>query len=123
MFKVDSDRLHGPGFLRALEFYDGLLFLTTNRVGAFDDAFVSRVHVQIYYPDFTDEQRQLVWKTFIDKLATERGDYMRLNIDAKEYLRGFKLRDLKWNGREIKNGEKSHAVQTGEYTSLLERSD
>lgn len=26
----------GPGFLRALEFYDGILFLTTNRIGAFD---------------------------------------------------------------------------------------
>lgn len=25
-----------PGFLRALEFYDGILFLTTNRIGAFD---------------------------------------------------------------------------------------
>jgi hypothetical protein len=63
------------------------------------------VHIQLYYPDFTDEQRQQVWKTFIDKLATERGDYMRLNIDAKEYLRGAEMRALKWNGREIRNGE------------------
>jgi hypothetical protein len=41
--------------LRALEFYDGILFLTTNRVGSFDDAFISRIHVQLYYPDFDDE--------------------------------------------------------------------
>jgi hypothetical protein len=100
-----TDRLVFLGFLRALEFYDGILFLTTNRVGSFDDAFISRVHIQLYYPDFTDEQRQQVWKTFIDKLATDRGDYMRLNIDAKEYLRGADMRALKWNGREIRNGE------------------
>lgn len=31
---TQADRF--PGFLRALEFYDGILFLTTNRIGAFD---------------------------------------------------------------------------------------
>lgn len=90
--------------MRALEFYDGILFLTTNRVGAFDDAFISRIHIQLYYPDFTDEQRQQVWNTFMDKLRAERGDYIRLDIDGKEYLRGAEMRALKWNGREIRNG-------------------
>lgn len=81
------------------------MFLTTNRVGAFDDAFISRIHVQLFYPEFTDEQRQLVWKTFMDKLARERGDYIRLNIDAKEYIRGTEMRSVQWNGREIRNGK------------------
>jgi SpoVK/Ycf46/Vps4 family AAA+-type ATPase len=35
------------GFLRAMEYYQGILFLTTNRVGTFDEAFISRVHVSI----------------------------------------------------------------------------
>jgi len=74
-------------------------------VGAFDDAFISRIHVQLFYPEFTDEQRQLVWKTFMDKLARERGDYIRLNIDAKEYIRGTEMRSVQWNGREIRNGK------------------
>ncbi|KAM7202928.1 hypothetical protein V8F20_004175 [Naviculisporaceae sp. PSN 640] len=102
------------GFLRALENYDGILFLTTNRVGAFDDAFISRVHVQLYYPEFTDEQRTLVWKTFTDKLARERGDYIRLNIDAKEYIRGAEMRAVQWNGREIRNALQT-AVALAEY--------
>jgi hypothetical protein len=93
------------GFLRALENYDGMLFLTTNRVGAFDDAFISRVHIQLYYPEFTDKDREMVWKTFTDKLQRERGDSIRLNIDAKEYIRGAEMRAVKWNGREIRNGE------------------
>jgi hypothetical protein len=90
--------------LRALEFYDGILVLTTNRVGSFDDAFISRIHVQLYYPDFDDESRRKVWNTFIEKLPRERGDYIRLNIDAKEYLEGKELKAVRWNGREIRNG-------------------
>lgn len=66
---------------------------------------MSRVHVQLYYADFTDEERQLVWKTFTEKLARERGEYIRLNIDAKEYIRGAEMRALQWNGREIRNGK------------------
>ncbi|KAI0487789.1 P-loop containing nucleoside triphosphate hydrolase protein [Xylaria cf. heliscus] len=101
-------------FLRALEFYDGILFLTTNRVGSFDDAFISRVHIQLYYPDFDDNQRQQIWQTFANKLAKERGDYMRLNIDAKDYIRGSEMRALKWNGREIRNAFQT-AVLLAEY--------
>ena len=62
------------------------------------------MHVQLYYPEFTDDQRQQVWKTFIDKLAKERSD-IRLNIDAKEYIRGAEVRALEWNGRDIRNGK------------------
>ncbi|KAI5926623.1 P-loop containing nucleoside triphosphate hydrolase protein [Camillea tinctor] len=102
------------GFLRALEFYDGILFLTTNRIGSFDDAFISRIHLQLYYPDFDDEQRRLIWQTFIDKLTKERGDYIRLNIDAKDYIRGAEMRALKWNGREIRNAFQT-AVSLAEY--------
>ncbi|KAK2051880.1 ATPase [Colletotrichum caudatum] len=102
------------GFLRALEFYDGILFLTTNRVGSFDDAFISRIHVQLYYPDFTDDERQRVWKTFIDKLARERGDTMRMTIDAKEYIASTRKHGIKWNGREIRNAFQT-AVALAEY--------
>lgn len=36
-------------FLRALEYYRGVLFLTTNRVQTFDAAFTSRIHVALHY--------------------------------------------------------------------------
>jgi hypothetical protein len=109
------------GFLRALEFYDGILFLTTNRVGSFDDAFISRIHVPMYYPDFDDEQRRKVWQTFIDKLARERGGTMRLNIDAKEYIRGPEMKEMKWNGREIRNGKQSSHPRQREPAMYLTR--
>lgn len=33
-----------------LKYYNGILFLTTNRVGTLDEAFKSRVHLSLYYP-------------------------------------------------------------------------
>lgn len=82
-----------------------MLFLTTNRVGSFDDAFISRVHLKLYYPNFTPEQRKQVWQTFVDKLNQERGDYIRLHGSADEYLESKEMQALAWNGREIRNGE------------------
>jgi SpoVK/Ycf46/Vps4 family AAA+-type ATPase len=105
------------GFLRALEFYDGILFLTTNRVGSFDDAFISRIHVKLYYPEFTDQERQRVWKTFIDKLQRDRGSSIRVSIDAKEFIRGKAMREVRWNGREIRNAFQT-AVALAEYEDV-----
>ncbi|KAJ3546083.1 hypothetical protein NM208_g2189 [Fusarium decemcellulare] len=102
------------GFLRALEFYDGILFLTTNRVGAFDDAFISRIHIQLYYPDFTDDQRQQVWQTFVEKLKRDCGSYMKLDSTAKSYLKSKEVRAMKWNGRDIRNAFQT-AVSLAEY--------
>jgi len=92
------------GFLRALEFYDGILFLTTNRVGAFDDAILSRVHIQMFYPDLNSEQRYMLWKTFINKLEAEKPS-MQVKYAVKEYLRSSEMKDFEMNGREIRNGE------------------
>lgn len=69
------------------------------------DAFISRIHVQLFYPDFTDDERQQVWMTFVQKLTKERGKFMRISMDAKDYIRGNEVRSVKWNGREIRNGE------------------
>ncbi|KAI8165072.1 ATPase family AAA domain-containing protein 3-B [Colletotrichum sp. SAR 10_70] len=64
--------------------------------------------------DFSDDERQRVWKTFIDKLAREKGDTMRMTIDAKEYIESLRKHGLKWNGREIRNAFQT-AVALAEY--------
>lgn len=45
-------------FLRRMEYFKGLLFLTTNRVGQIDDAFISRVHVAIGYDKLNVETKK-----------------------------------------------------------------
>lgn len=89
-------------FLRVIEYYDGILFLTTNRIGTSDEAVWSRIHATIYYNDFTDPQRQQIWDTYFAKLEKDRKDIV-ISESARSYVESLKT--LTWNGREIRNGE------------------
>ncbi|KAI8635237.1 P-loop containing nucleoside triphosphate hydrolase protein [Xylariaceae sp. FL1651] len=86
-------------FLRMLEYYQGTLFLTTNRVASIDPAFQSRVDLFLPYYDLTSKARREVWNNFI-----ERAGRNKFNV-TDESLE--KLSHLPLNGREIKNLIKS----------------
>jgi hypothetical protein len=43
-----------------LEYYKGVLFLTTNRVSTFDQAFESRIHLKLHYPDLNIQARKAI---------------------------------------------------------------
>lgn len=93
-------------FLREIEYYRGILFLTSNRVGKFDDAIVSRIHVVIHYKGLDDEYRTKIWNQFFDKLEGERGSTIKIDNSARRYvLENKKMAEMKWNGREIRNGK------------------
>jgi len=57
-------------FLRVLEYYEGIMFLTTNRVNIFDAAFQSRIHISLDYSELTIDSRKAVWKNFFDQHNT-----------------------------------------------------
>ena len=52
-------------FLRVLEYYEGIMFLTTNRVQTFDAAFQSRIHISLEYPELDAKSRKTVWNNFL----------------------------------------------------------
>ena len=81
-------------FLRVLEYYEGTLFLTTNRVANIDTAFQSRIHISLDYPDLTVEARRAIWENFL-AMGTERHEVSGGDLDE--------LMKLKLNGRQIKN--------------------
>jgi SpoVK/Ycf46/Vps4 family AAA+-type ATPase len=58
-------------FLRKMEYFRGLLFLTTNRIGQIDDAFLSRIHVVLEYETLDDGQRKQIWNGFFQKLERD----------------------------------------------------
>ncbi|KAF7510192.1 hypothetical protein GJ744_007091 [Endocarpon pusillum] len=51
---------HITMFLRTLEYYRGILFLTTNRVNDFDDAMQSRIDLPLKYPDLSKDTRKTI---------------------------------------------------------------
>ena len=56
-------------FLRVLEYFKGILFLTTNRLDAIDDAIVSRCIAVIKYANPGVEERRKIWETQLRLLS------------------------------------------------------
>ncbi|GAB7358946.1 hypothetical protein MBLNU230_g5022t1 [Neophaeotheca triangularis] len=100
-------------FLRLLEYFQGILFLTTNRVETFDDAFQSRIHVALRYGELTVKARKTVWKQFL-AMVGKQGACEVGEIGERD-LEGLGRHAL--NGRQIKN-----AVRTAQALALNEKS-
>ena len=105
-------------FLRVLEYYEGILFLTTNRIRNIDDAFHSRIHISMQYPSLNAQSRRHIWNTFMSKTTGLSGG----ELDA--------LSQVELNGRQIKNvlktaqmlarrGEGDGRVQMGHIETIL----
>jgi hypothetical protein len=94
-------------FLRVIEYYDGILFLTTNRIGTSDEAVWSRIHATIYYDDFENTARRKIWDTYFKKLKEDRGREIVMSEEARDFIESPKMEEAKWNGREIRNGRSS----------------
>ncbi|KAH7131325.1 hypothetical protein EDB81DRAFT_137368 [Dactylonectria macrodidyma] len=104
-------------FLRCIEYYRGVLFLTTNRVGHFDDAFMSRIHVVIYYDKLGIEDRRQIWGQFFDKLSDDREDFIITGRAKSFVLEDDTICQIEWNGREIRNAFQT-AVSLAEFRFL-----
>ncbi|KAI0525365.1 hypothetical protein F5B22DRAFT_589595 [Xylaria bambusicola] len=81
-------------FLRLLEYYRGILFMTSNRAETIDRAFHSRIHLTLHYPDLEPTAREHIWRQFTRQSQFE-------NKLSDDYLKH--LAKLPLNGRQIKN--------------------
>ncbi|KAK3332796.1 hypothetical protein B0T19DRAFT_439608 [Cercophora scortea] len=107
-------------FLRVLEYYSGILFLTTNRVGILDEAFKSRIHVSLYYERLDLDRTLAIFDVNIRKLRAiekEKAKQLKDSTFKEPPLRieSQKIRDFaerhfeetpdpaRWNGRQIRN--------------------
>ena len=117
-------------FLRTLEYYSGILFLTTNRVGALDPAFKSRIHVILYYPILNKKVSTKIWKNHIAKAQEyfeEKGEDLSIR---KQEIMLFSEKHFKslekdgaepWNGRQIRNAFQT-AIALAEHDAYKEGS-
>ncbi|CAI7664928.1 unnamed protein product [Penicillium manginii] len=81
-------------FLRMLEYYEGILFLTTNRADEIDPAFESRIHVSLAYQNLDFTSRRHVWCQFLAR-----------SVNTEVFSEGEldRLAAVELNGRQIKN--------------------
>ncbi|KAI0672100.1 P-loop containing nucleoside triphosphate hydrolase protein [Trametes maxima] len=82
-------------FLRHIEYYRGILFLTTNRIGTFDEAFLSRIHVALHFDELSTAAKVQIWRAFLKKVGAAEDDIHSVLLQ--------KLAERDVNGRQIKN--------------------
>ncbi|KAI0428596.1 hypothetical protein F5Y09DRAFT_332445 [Xylaria sp. FL1042] len=99
-------------FLRTLEYYDGVLILTSNRVGTFDEAFKSRIQLALHYPPLDVPSRRKIWRNLLDIINADNE-----NIDVDDIIAHMdKLSSYEMNGRQIRN-----ALTTARQLALFEQ--
>ncbi|KAF4982054.1 hypothetical protein FZEAL_2241 [Fusarium zealandicum] len=104
-------------FLRQLEYFQGILFLTTNRVETFDEAFQSRIHIALRYDNLDAKAKRTIFEMFLERVRT----LGKIEVEplTEEELQHLSKQDL--NGREIKNvvgSAQDLAVNKGEALSM-----
>lgn len=108
-------------FLRVLEYFPGMIVLTTNQPGFIDDAFISRLNLTIEYKEMNEDTRKKVWRQFLRKYLREQeggmGNQPKVNIlqDVQTYVTSDpEIVKLGLNGRDIRNAFDS-AVKVATY--------
>ncbi|OJD13523.1 hypothetical protein AJ78_06031 [Emergomyces pasteurianus Ep9510] len=100
-------------FLRKLEYYEGILFLTINRLVKFDEAILSRIQLKVKYEGLTKKSRREIWTYFLSKASTDKGPPV---VEGRDLNR---LESTVLNGRDIKNlTSVAHALATVEETQV-----
>jgi len=88
--------------LQLVEYFSGILFLTSNRMDSLDPAFQTRITLSLPYHNLSTEGRQKIWdnllfKSGVRNLQNQEGKSSSCWINTKE------LAKYPLNGREIKN--------------------
>lgn len=85
--------------LRCLEYYEGIIFLTTNRINSIDIAVQSRMQLALQYKDLTTDQKLGIFRTLLSKIPdNEISKRERLEKDLRKLCSKSEV-----NGRQIRN--------------------
>jgi SpoVK/Ycf46/Vps4 family AAA+-type ATPase len=105
-------------FLRALEYYEGILILTSNRVGTLDEGFKSRMQLAIHYPDLDESGRFEIWNNLVGALKDEGEDVNyeevmgKLNVFSRHSLNGRQIRNTINTARQLARYKKETLAQS-----------
>lgn len=129
-----SYHLYICGLGHNLSAWPGILILTSNRVGTFDEAFKSRIQLSLQYENLSLSQRYKIWENFINRLESfEQSPHhpnhsetdswsqppapLNLTVNVSELRENISaLARYNMNGREIRN-----AVTTARQWALHKR--
>lgn len=113
-YYIETDWPTCEAFLRVLEYYNGIMFLTTNRPGVLDDAVKSRVHLSLHYDHLDEKQTVAIFKQHIQRLnkiekqrnPDQNEQIVVLGKDIIQFAKDHFHANGgvgRWNGRQIRN--------------------
>jgi hypothetical protein len=99
-----------------LEYYNGVLFLTTNRIGKIDQAISSRIHIILHYKRLGQREIESVFRINMDRLRqteeqqsgmTGQPPLVIVESDILQFAQDHCDKHPRgkgaWNGRQIRN--------------------
>lgn len=82
-------------FLRVLEYYNGVLFLTTNRATVVDDAIASRCTAMVTYEKPTPDAQSKIWAILAEKSKIPLApDTIKIAVKSLPQLSGRDIKNL-----------------------------
>ena len=88
--------------LRVLEYYQGIMILTTNRITSLDVAVQSRIHLAIRYEDLSGDQKKDIFEMFLNQLNKQEPESIDDRKSIDEWVGEYGIA-AKLNGRQIRN--------------------
>jgi SpoVK/Ycf46/Vps4 family AAA+-type ATPase len=79
-------------FLRTLEYYNGIFFLTTNMLGNFDEAILDRIQLKLRYDALDSSARLSIFRHFLGEIGAE--------VEEEELA---KFCEIRLNGRQVES--------------------
>jgi hypothetical protein len=97
-------------FLRVLEYYQGVLFLTTNRADLVDDAIASRCVARLDYQLPSAEEQIQIWQILSKNAGVALDASVYLDIASKHRLSGRDVKQLLKLGSMVAKARKLPAI-------------
>ncbi|KAL8726334.1 MAG: hypothetical protein Q9166_006782 [cf. Caloplaca sp. 2 TL-2023] len=108
--------------LRVLEYYEGILILTTNRVLSFDVAVQSRINLAVMFHDLDEDQTQSIIKVHMDKRLhnlSENDFYMFAMLASAASLNGRQIRNVISSAEAIVNRTETKRITMDDIKTVL----
>lgn len=93
-------------FVRFIEYYQGIVFITTNRVSRFDEALMSRIDITLGLPPLDRGRRVCIWHNHIQDLDDEG------TINESQSREFCVLAEQKWSKDDINGHQIKKVVKT-----------
>lgn len=103
-------------FLRLLDYFPGVMFLTTNRSDVIDPAILSRVTIKLDYPALDDSSRDKIWKVMfklVGQTIETSGELSKVPINGRQ-IRNLMRLSVAMHGKAITPND---VIQLSEFTA------